>query len=92
MVISKYVTCTGKKQKNLLQLGDFFIIFFKLLAYSFQICYSIYCCYRGVAQLVARVVWDHEAAGSIPVTSTKRKIFLKDLKQLGFRSFVLSKF
>ena len=29
---------------------------------------------RGVAQLVARVVWDHEVAGSIPVTST---IFLK---------------
>ena len=26
--------------------------------------------YRGVAQLVARVVWDHEVAGSIPVTST----------------------
>lgn len=26
--------------------------------------------YRGVAQLVARVVWDHEAAGSSPVTST----------------------
>ena len=25
---------------------------------------------RGVAQLVARVVWDHEAAGSSPVTST----------------------
>ena len=25
---------------------------------------------RGVAQLVARVVWDHEVAGSIPVTST----------------------
>ena len=24
---------------------------------------------RGVAQLVARVVWDHEAAGSSPVTS-----------------------
>ena len=24
----------------------------------------------GVAQLVARVVWDHEVAGSIPVTST----------------------
>ena len=24
----------------------------------------------GVAQLVARVVWDHEAAGSIPVTRT----------------------
>ena len=28
--------------------------------------------YRGVAQLVARVVWDHEVAGSIPVTSTKK--------------------
>ena len=27
---------------------------------------------RGVAQLVARVVWDHEVAGSIPVTSTIR--------------------
>ena len=27
----------------------------------------------GVAQLVARVVWDHEAAGSIPVTRTITK-------------------
>ena len=26
-----------------------------------------------MAQLVARVVWDHEAAGSKPVTSTKKK-------------------
>ena len=26
---------------------------------------------RGVAQLVERVVWDHQAAGSIPVTRTK---------------------
>ena len=24
--------------------------------------------YRGVAQLVERVVWDHQAAGSSPVT------------------------
>ena len=36
--------------------------------------YMLYCIssqkYRGVAQLVARVVWDHEVAGSIPVTST----------------------
>ena len=31
----------------------------------------MYCINRGVAQLVARVVWDHEVAGSIPVTSTK---------------------
>ena len=27
---------------------------------------------RGVAQLVARVVWDHQAAGSRPVTSTSQ--------------------
>ena len=27
----------------------------------------------GVAQLVARVVWDHQAAGSNPVTRTKIK-------------------
>ena len=26
--------------------------------------------YRGVAQLVARLVWDQDAAGSNPVTST----------------------
>lgn len=26
--------------------------------------------YPGVAQLVERVVWDHEAAGSNPVTWT----------------------
>ena len=27
-------------------------------------------CYRDVAQLVARMVWDHDAAGSNPVIST----------------------
>ena len=27
--------------------------------------------FPGVAQLVARVVWDHDAAGSNPVTRTK---------------------
>ena len=27
--------------------------------------------YPGVAQLLARVVWDHQAAGSNPVTRTK---------------------
>ena len=26
--------------------------------------------YPGVVQLIERVVWDHEAAGSSPVTST----------------------
>ena len=29
-----------------------------------------YLLYPGVAQLVARVLWEHEAAGSIPVTRT----------------------
>ena len=32
---------------------------------------------RGVAQLVARVVWDHEVAGSIPVASTIKMSFLQ---------------
>ena len=38
--------------------------------------------YPGVAQLVARVVWDHQAAGSNPVTRTK--IPLKSLISAGF--------
>ena len=28
---------------------------------------------RGVAQLVARVLWEHDAAGSSPVTPTKKQ-------------------
>ena len=38
--------------------------------------------YPGVAQLVARVVWDHQAAGSNPVTRTKNP--LKSLISVGF--------
>ena len=34
---------------------------------------------RGVAQLVARVVWDHEVAGSIPVTSTRNVAVFKKI-------------
>ena len=30
--------------------------------------------YPGVAQMVERVVWDHEAAGSKPVTRTKKPL------------------
>ena len=37
--------------------------------------------YRGVAQLVARVVWDHEVAGSIPVTSTILLDFLRNFRK-----------
>lgn len=33
--------------------------------------------HRGVAQLVARLVWDQDAAGSSPVTSTKNRPFLR---------------
>ena len=29
--------------------------------------------FRGVAQMVARMVWDHEVAGSRPVTPTSKK-------------------
>ncbi len=30
--------------------------------------------FRGVAQLVARVLWEHDAAGSNPVTPTKKAL------------------
>ena len=36
--------------------------------------------YPGVAQLGARVVWDHQAAGSIPVTRTKNSGFDRNIK------------
>ena len=36
---------------------------------------------RGVAQLVARVVWDHEVAGSIPVASTTKMKFCRKLQK-----------
>ena len=32
--------------------------------------------FPGVAQLVARVVWDHEAAGSNPVTRTRKRTLI----------------
>ena len=35
--------------------------------------------YPGVAQLVARLIWDQEAAGSSPVTRTKKSLKSKDL-------------
>ena len=35
--------------------------------------------YRGVAQLVARLLWEQDAAGSSPVTSTKKDGFLNRL-------------
>ena len=44
--------------------------------------------YPGVAQLVARVVWDHEAAGSIPVTRTRFGVFAKELRAL-FLYFIM---
>lgn len=37
--------------------------------------------FRGVAQLVARVVWDHQAAGSSPVTPTRQG--LEPIRALG---------
>ena len=30
--------------------------------------------FRGVAQLVARLLWEQDAAGSSPVTPTKRRV------------------
>ena len=46
--------------------------------------------YRGVAQLVARVVWDHEAAGSIPVTSTIFCPFSREFKRIYKNSKVMN--
>ena len=34
---------------------------------------SVLSVYRGVAQLVARLLWEQDAAGSSPVTPTIRK-------------------
>lgn len=34
----------------------------------------MYSDYRGVAQWVERVLWEHEVAGSSPVTPTKLKL------------------
>ena len=35
----------------------------------------------GVAQMVERVVWDHEAAGSKPVTRTMKAVFTAEKPQ-----------
>ena len=40
-----------------------------------------------MAQLVARVVWDHEAAGSSPVTSTiyfLKSLIIRDFKNIQY--------
>ena len=44
-----------------------------LFAVESQNIYNIRRKYRGVAQLVAYVLWEHGVAGSNPVTSTKMK-------------------
>ena len=35
----------------------------------------------GVAQMAARVIWDHEAAGSRPATETNFTLYTNPLKQ-----------
>ena len=44
--------------------------------------------YRGVAQLVARDVWDVDAAGSNPVTPTKNRGFDRKIKGAVKKQFV----
>ena len=46
--------------------------------------------HRGVAQLVARVLWEHDAAGSSPVTPTKIADLSAFCGQIGanFNNFV----
>ena len=36
----------------------------------------------GVAQLVARVVWDHQVGGSSPSTRTKKLSEISDFREL----------
>ena len=46
--------------------------------------FKLHTIHRGVAQLVARVVWDHEVAGSIPVTSTNESVETKKFQHFLF--------
>ena len=55
----------------------FWSYFSKLLAFLGEMWYikkvlNLHIISRGVAQLVARVVWDHEVTGSTPATPTKK--------------------
>ncbi len=43
--------------------------------------------FRGVAQLVARLLWEQEATGSSPVTPTKNKKMEIDLKNQPYNKF-----
>lgn len=38
----------------------------------------MYSDYRGVAQWVERVLWEHEVAGSSPVTPTKLNVEVEE--------------
>ena len=49
-------------------------LLWKILDISRWVWYNRYVVNRGVAQLVARVVWDHDAAGSNPVTPTMASV------------------
>ena len=44
--------------------------------------------YRGVAQLVARVVWDHEAQSSKLCTPTNKTPCISTVSAVGTRSFL----
>ena len=49
-------------------------LFFCWQKIKFNVSFNRYITLRGVAQLVAHVVWDHGAGGSSPFTPTIYKI------------------
>ena len=77
IIILNFLKIFNRKFKKNLQNAKIYDIIYK----QFKLCLSN----RGVAQLVARVVWDHEVAGSIPVTST---IFRRILRSSSFFAFM----
>ncbi len=70
-----------------MKLKNYKIFLKKVLTIQKKSCRIVFVSYdvnRGVAQMGARVLWEHEVAGSIPVTPT---ILSKILNEIQFQEF-----